>query len=69
MKTLNDSEKYYEVRATLQVVLRSLRLVYNEGMFNSAQKRYIFNLLKDGDDCIEKVSKLDTVIEHPKQFL
>lgn len=56
MKHLNDSEKYYEVRGTLELVLRSLRLVYNEGMFNSAQKRYIFNLLKEGDNCIQKVS-------------
>jgi hypothetical protein len=56
MKHLNDSEKYFEVRGTLEFVLRALRSVYNEGMFNSAQKRYIFNLLKEGDDCIQKVS-------------
>lgn len=56
MKYLNDSEKYHEVRGTLEFVLRALRSVYNEGMFNSAQKRYIFNLLKEGDNCIQKVS-------------
>ena len=57
MKHLNDSEKYYEVRSTLEFVLRALRSVYNEGMFNSAQKRYIFNLLKEGDISIRKVSE------------
>lgn len=56
MKHLNDTEKYLEVRSTLEFVLRALRSVYNEGMFNSAQKRYIFNLLKEGDNCIQKVS-------------
>jgi hypothetical protein len=57
MKHLNDSEKYYEVRSTLEFVLRALRSVYNEGMFNSAQKRYIFNLLREGDTTIRKVSE------------
>jgi hypothetical protein len=57
MKHLNDTEKYYEVRGTLEFILRNLRAVYNEGMFNSAQKRYIFNLLKEGDTSIKKVSE------------
>jgi hypothetical protein len=57
MKHLNDSEKYFEVRGTLELILRALRSVYNEGMFNSAQKRYIFNLLKEGDTSIQKVSE------------
>jgi hypothetical protein len=57
MKHLNDTEKYYEVRGTLEFILRNLRVVYNEGMFNSAQKRYIFNLLKEGDTSIKRVSE------------
>jgi hypothetical protein len=57
MKHLNDIEKYFEVRGTLEFILRNLRAVYNEGMFNSAQKRYIFNLLKEGDTSIKKVSE------------
>ena len=57
MKHLNDTERYFEVRGTLEFVLRALRSVYNEDMFNSAQKRYIFNLLKEGDTTIQKVSE------------
>jgi hypothetical protein len=57
MNHLNDTEKYFEVRGTLEFILRNLRAVYNEGMFNSAQKRYIFNLLKEGDTSIKKVSE------------
>jgi hypothetical protein len=57
MKHLNDTEKYFEVRGTLEFILRNLRAIYNEGMFNSAQKRYIFNLLKEGDTSIKKVSE------------
>jgi len=57
MKHLNDTEKYFEVRGTLEFILRNLRAVYNEGMFNSAQKRYIFNLLKEGDTSLKKVSE------------
>jgi hypothetical protein len=57
MKHLSDTEKYFEVRGTLEYVLRNLRAVYNEGMFNSVQKRYIFNLLKEGDTSIKKVSE------------
>jgi hypothetical protein len=57
MKHLNDTEKYFEVRGTLEFILRNLRTVYNEGMFNSAQKRYIFNLLKEGDISIKRVSE------------
>jgi len=57
MKHLNDTEKYFEVRGTLEFIVRNLRAVYNEGMFNSAQKRYIFNLLKEGDTSIKKVSE------------
>lgn len=57
MKHLNDTEKYHEVRGTLEFILRALRSVYNEGMFNSAQKRYIFNVLREGDISIRKVSE------------
>jgi hypothetical protein len=57
MKHLSDTEKYFEVRGTLEFILRNLRAVYNEGMFNSAQKRYIFNLLKEGDTALKKVSE------------
>jgi hypothetical protein len=57
MKHLNDTEKYFEVRETLEFIVRNLRAVYNEGMFNTAQKRYIFNLLKEGDTALKKVSE------------
>jgi len=57
MKHLSDIEKYFEVRGTLEFIVRNLRSVYNEGMFNSAQKRYIFNLLKEGDTSLKKVSE------------
>jgi hypothetical protein len=57
MKHLNDTEKYFEVRGTLEFILRNLRSVYNEGMFNTAQKRYIFNLLREGDTALKKVSE------------
>jgi hypothetical protein len=57
MKHLNDTEKYFEVHGTLEFILRNLRAIYNEEMFNSAQKRYIFNLLKEGDISIKKVSE------------
>jgi hypothetical protein len=57
MKHLSDTEKYYEVRGTLEFLVRNLRAVYNQGMFNSAQKRYIFNLLKEGDTTLKKVSE------------
>jgi hypothetical protein len=57
MKHLNDTEKYFEVRGTLEFIVRNLRAVYNEGMFNSAQKRYIFNLLKEGDTALKKISE------------
>ena len=57
MKHLSDTEKYYEVRGTLEFLVRNLRVIYNEGMFNSAQKRYIFNLLKEGDTSLKKVSE------------
>jgi hypothetical protein len=57
MKHLSDIEKYFEVRGTLEFIIRNLRAVYNEGMFNSAQKRYIFNLLKEGDTSLKKVSE------------
>ena len=57
MKHLSDTEKYYEVRGTLEFIIRNLRSIYNRGMFNSAQKRYIFNLLKEGDTSLKKVSE------------
>ena len=57
MKHLNNIEKYYEIYGTLEFILRSLRAIYNEGMFNSAQKRYIFNLLREGDTALKKISE------------
>lgn len=57
MKHLTDTEKYFEVFGTLEFILRALRSVYNEGMFNTAQKRYIFNLLREGDIAIKKVTE------------
>ena len=57
MKHLSDTEKYFEVRGTLEFIVRNLRNIYNEGMFNPAQKRYIFNLLKEGDISLKKVSE------------
>jgi hypothetical protein len=57
MKHLSDTEKYFEIRGTLEFIVRNLRAVYNEGMFNPAQKRYIFNLLKEGDISLKKVSE------------
>lgn len=57
MKHLSDTEKYLEVRGTLEFIVRNLRAVYNQGMFNSAQKRYIFNLLREGDTILKKVTE------------
>jgi hypothetical protein len=57
MKHLSDTDKYYEVRGTLEFILRALRQAYNHGIFDSAQKRYIFNLLREGDTSIRKVSE------------
>ena len=57
MKHLSETEKYYEVRGTLEYILRALRVAYNQGIFHSAQKRYIFNLLREGDTIIRKVSE------------
>jgi hypothetical protein len=57
MKHLSDTQKYNEVRGTLEFLVRHLRTIYNEGMFNSVQKRYIFNLLKEGDISLKKVSE------------
>jgi hypothetical protein len=57
MKHLSNTEKYFEVRGTLEFIVRNLRSIYNQGMFNPAQKRYIFNLLKEGDTSLKKVSE------------
>ena len=58
MKHLNDTEKYYEVRGTLEYILRALRMAYNQGTFHHpAQKRYIFNLLREGDITLKKISE------------
>ena len=57
MKHLSETEKYYEVRGTLEYILRALRVAYNQGIFYPAQKRYIFNLLREGDTIIRKVSE------------
>ena len=57
MKHLSETEKYFEVRGTLEFILRALRKAYNNGSFYSAQKRYIFELLREGDTTIKKVSE------------
>lgn len=57
MKHLNDTEKYYEIRATLEYVLKSLRQAYNQGFFDPNQKRYIFTLMREGDTALRKISE------------
>jgi hypothetical protein len=57
MKHLSETEKYHEVRGTLEYILRALRTAYNQEIFYPAQKRYIFNLLREGDTTIRKVSE------------
>lgn len=57
MKHLNDTEKYFECRATLECIVHALRGAYNEGVFNGPIKRYIFNLLREGDITIRKISE------------
>ena len=57
MKHLNDTEKYFECRATLECVIKALRVAYNEGLFNGPVKRYVFNVLREGDTTIRKVSE------------
>ena len=57
MKHLNDTEKYFECRATLELVLKQIRAAYNQGFFNFSQKQYIFNVLREGDTTIRKVSE------------
>jgi len=57
MKHLNDTEKYYEIRATLEYVLKSLRKAYNQGFFDPNQKRYIFTLMREGDTALRKISE------------
>ncbi len=57
MKHLSDTEKYLECRATLECIIRALRGAYNEGIFNPLQKKYIFNLLREGDTTIRKISE------------
>lgn len=57
MKHLSETDKYFEVRGTLEYILRALRTAYNQGIFHPAQKRYIFNLLREGDTIIRKVSE------------
>jgi len=57
MKHLNETEKYHECRATLEYVLKSLRLAYNNQLFDPSQKKYIFTLMREGDTTIRKVSE------------
>ena len=37
MKHLSDTDKYYEVRGTLEFILRALRQAYNHGIFDSVR--------------------------------
>ena len=57
MKHLNDTEKYYETRATLEYVLKALHQAYNQGFFDPNQKRYIFSLMREGDITLRKISE------------
>lgn len=58
MKHLSETEKYLEVRGTLEYILRALRLAYNQGTFyHPAQKRYIHTLLREGDITLKKISE------------
>lgn len=57
MKHLNDTEKYYEARAALEIVLKGLRQAYNQGFFDPNQKRYIFTLMREGDTTLKKISQ------------
>jgi hypothetical protein len=57
MKHLNDTEKYYECRAALEHILKTIRFAYNQGFFGPNQKQYIFNVLREGDITIRKISE------------
>lgn len=57
MKHLSDTEKYLECRATLEYVLKIIRYAYNQGFFAPNQKQYIFNVLREGDTTIRKISE------------
>jgi hypothetical protein len=57
MKTLSDKEKYFELYSTLECIIRALRTGYNSGMFEGPEKRYVFNLLREGDTVLKKVSE------------
>jgi hypothetical protein len=57
MKHLNDTEKHYECRATLEYVLRALRYAYNQGLFDGPVKRHVFNVMREGDTTIRKISE------------
>jgi hypothetical protein len=57
MKTLTDAQKYYECLGTLEHIVRALRFAYNQGIFNPIQKKYIFSLLREGDNTIKKISE------------
>jgi hypothetical protein len=57
MKHLNDTEKYYECRAALEYMLKAIRSAYNQGFFDPNQKQYIFNVLREGDTTIRKISE------------
>lgn len=57
MKHLSDTEKYLECRATLEYILKVIRCAYNQGFFDPSQKQYMFNILREGDTAIRKVSE------------
>lgn len=57
MKHLNEREKYFEIYSTLEFVIRALRSAYNNGMFNGPEKKYVFNILREGDTALKKVSE------------
>jgi hypothetical protein len=52
-----DEYKYLEVKGTLQLLIRELRFMYNQGSFQPALKRYIHNLLKEGELTLKRVSE------------
>lgn len=53
----SDEYRYLEVKSTLQFIIKELRFMYNQGSFQPALKRYMHNLLKEGELTLKKVSE------------
>jgi len=54
MKYVTEKEKYFEVYSALEFVIRALRTGYNSGLFQGPEKKYVFNLLREGDTTLKK---------------